>query len=260
MKYFIRAFSTGAVCLVLLCSTANSQTSACGPADQQCKINENTKRIAANGGDIEAFYNRGLAYAVLGRHDEAISDFSKYIAGKPSNKEYLADGYNERANNYKNKGNYKSAIADYNTALSLFTSSIYLNNRGNCYMSMGDNESALTDFNRAIATNAKEPEPYYNRAKVYSSQKLYNKAIADLNVYVGLNTTNIPFLADGYQNRGLAYFNLNNFDQALKDATKAIELDPTAAARFTVRASIYRKLGKESLAKADESAAADLKP
>lgn len=87
---------------------------------------------------------------------------------------------------------------------------------------------------------------------------MYKKAIADLNIYVELNKTNIPFLADGYQNRSLAYSNLGDTAQALKDINAAIDLDPTVASRFRNRAALYRKLGKAGLAAADEKTAADL--
>lgn len=257
MRQLIRSIGGAALCLCALSFAVYSQN--CGADDLECKVTSATKRISADPSDLEAFYDRGLANEKLKRYDEAVADFSRYIAGKPTNKQYLADGYGERANSYKQQAKYKAALADYNSALSLYVNTNYYNNRGNCYMSMGDNENALADFNRAIALDAKDPEPYYNRAKVYSSQKLYSKAVADLNTYVGLNTTNIPFLADGYQNRAIAYQNLNNLVQALKDATKAIELDPTVPSRFTARANIYRKLGKTSLAEADESAADSLK-
>ncbi|MEP6946979.1 MAG: hypothetical protein ABJA02_13750, partial [Acidobacteriota bacterium] len=70
---------------------------------------------------------------------------------------------------------------------------------------------------------------------------------------------NIPFLADGFQNRAIANMNTNNLAQALKDATRSIDLDPDVSGRYSVRASVYRKLGKIALAEADEATVARLR-
>ncbi len=258
MKNLTKLIVFTAVTIFGLATFAAAQSSTCGATDYQCKVDSLTKQLAANPGDSETYYNRAIAYHALGREDQAIADYTVYINSKPANKEYLADGYDGRGNAYKNQGNYTRALADYNTALQLHVSTVYLNNRGNCYMSMGNNTNAMADYDRAIALDPKDAEPYYNRAKLYSSQKLYSKAIADLNIYVELNKTNIPFLADGYQNRSLAYSNMGNNTQALKDISAAIDLDPNTASRFKNRSILYRKMGKIALAEADERSAAEL--
>lgn len=248
-----------ALSFFVLAAFAAAQDTGCEATNYQCKVDFYTKQLTANPQDFESYYNRGVAYHNLHRENDAIADFTVYINSKPTNKEYLADGYDGRANAYKALSDYKNALADYNAALLNYVSTVYLNNRGNCYMAMGDNANALADYNQAIQLDPKDAEPYYNRAKVFSSQKLYSKAIADLDIYVELNKTNIPFLADGYQNRSLAYSNLGNTTQALKDISSAIDLDPNVASRFKNRAILYRKLGKIALAEADEKKAASLK-
>ena len=258
MNTIIKSIFVVAAITIAMSSFVLAQQSNCAAADYDCKVRENTARLAQNPRDFESYYNRGYAYHQLGKENDAIADFTTYIDSKPSNPEYLADGYDGRANAKKALARYQDALADYNAALNLFTSTIYLNNRGNCYFSMAQYANALADYDRAISIDPKDAEPYYNRAKVYSTQKLYKKAIADLNIYVELNKTNIPFLADGYQNRSLAYSNLGDTAQALKDINAAIDLDPTVASRFRNRAALYRKLGKAGLAAADEKTAADL--
>jgi len=60
-------------------------------------------------GIVEAYeYRRGKAYQKLGRHDEAIADFSKELSLEPKKTEYLE----ERAKAYQAKGMYDNAIAD----------------------------------------------------------------------------------------------------------------------------------------------------
>jgi tetratricopeptide (TPR) repeat protein len=258
MKNLMKIILFATLSLTCLATFAAAQATTCANDDYDCKVAYYTRQISASPNDGESYYSRGMAYKRLERYDEALADFTKYISTNPTSKEYLADGYGERANCYKALKDTTRAIADYNRALELFPSTTVYNNRGTLYLSQNDNANAIADFNHAIAIDAKDAEPYYNRAKVYSSQKQYNKAIADLDIYIKLNTTNIPFLADGYQNRSIAYSNLDNLTQALKDANSAIDLDPNVGSRFRNRANVYRKLGKTALAEADEQAATRL--
>ena len=54
---------------------------------------------------------------------------------------------------------------------------------------------------------------------------------------------------------GEMYFKSNFLNEALKDFTKAIELNPKNPASYTERAKVYRKLRKIKLAMADEASA-----
>lgn len=253
MKKLINVSILAAFAIAVLSVAAFAQGSNCGATDYQCKVDANTKLITSNPKDAEAYYNRGIALKQLGEYADAIADLDTYILSNPQ-KDYLADGYSARGDCYKAQGKTAMALADYNKSIQAYPTTTALNNRGTMYFIQGDYEKAIADFTTAITIDPKDAEPYYNRAKAYSSQKLYAKAIADLDVYIGFNTSNIPFLADGYQNRSVAYSNINNLTKALADASKAVELDPTKA-RYTNRAIIYRKMGKEALAKADEASA-----
>ena len=267
--------------------------SECGREDYKCQIAAYTKQIAADAGNVEAYYNRGRAFQFNGDYDQAITDFTKYIALNTSNKEYLADGYNLRASSYKKKNLLDKAIADYSKAIELVpTSADFWSNRGNAYaaqksydaaipdftkaialapdfagayvnrghafLNKGDDALALADFTKAMQVDPKEAEAYYNRAVIEGRRGEYSKAIADYDVYISLNTDNIPYLADGYLNRSLAYLNTGNLAQALKDATAAVDLAPKDPKTYGARAAVYRKMGKIALAEADEKKAAAL--
>jgi tetratricopeptide (TPR) repeat protein len=259
MKKLLKAALLTIPILFALTGLATSQASDCGSKDYACKVDNLSKKIVADPNDGENYYSRGVAYEELKQYDRAIPDFTKYIASNPANKEYLADGYNERANCYRFSGSFAKALADYNIALQLFESSKVYVSRGNYYSDQKEFAKAVADYDRALALNNKEAEAYYNRAKAYNGQKLYAKAIADLDIYVGLNKTDIPFLADGYQERSTAYRYLGKLTLALADMNSAIGLDETTGRRFTARALIYRAMGKTSLAVADEKTAESLK-
>ncbi len=125
-------------------------------------------------------------------------------------------------------------------------------------MSRNDNVNAFADFTKAIQIDPNEAEAYYNRAVIQNSRKNYIKAIADYDKYISLNTSNIAYLADGYLNRGIVYFDTGDLTQALKDISAAVDLAPNDPKTYKARAIIYRKQNKIELAVVDERKAASL--
>ncbi len=81
-------------------------------------------------------------------------------------------------------GQFKSAIADFTTAISLNPNylSAY-NNRGNAYASIGEHDRAIADFTRVISIDSSYADTYYNRALVYFFKKNYELALKDLKKY-----------------------------------------------------------------------------
>ena len=61
-----------------------------------------------------------------------------------------------------------------------------------------------------------------------------------------------------YSNRGIAYGALGNFNKAVSDTTKAIELNPNFANAYYIRGIIYQELGETAKAQADFAKAKEL--
>jgi tetratricopeptide (TPR) repeat protein len=258
MKNFFRTIILTMFASIVLTTPTYSQASNCGDTDYACKVAVAAKQIQADSKNSEAYFDRAFAYRHLDQYEQAIADYTKYIESSPK-KEFLADGYHERGLSYEALGNSVKALADYNMAVQFFPNSSELIDRGNYYFKHDLGAKAISDYNQAIALDVKAVEAYYNRSRAYRAQKLYSKAIADLDVYITLNQAKPTYLADGYQNRSLNYLDLNDLVQALKDINSAIELDDSVAKRFVNRSVIYRKQGKFALAEADEKTAADMK-
>ena len=64
--------------------------------------------------------------------------------------------------------------------------------------------------------------------------------------------------APAYNNRGIAYRQQGEFEKAIADLTKAIELDPVVAAPYNNRGFAFEKLGNKENAEADYAKAKEL--
>ncbi len=95
----------------------------------------------------DAFVIRGTARASKGDVDGAISDCNRAIKADPNH----ALAYNNRANDYILKRNWKSALADANKAVSLDPNlALAYYNRGYARANTDDHNGAIADWNKAI--------------------------------------------------------------------------------------------------------------
>jgi tetratricopeptide (TPR) repeat protein len=97
---------------------------------------------------------------------------------------------------------------------------------------------------------------YYNRADSYEKAGDFDKALADLNKVVELR----PKFARGYLARGLVQDDLGATDKALADLASAIALKPDDAGIYVNRATVLRGKQDFDAALADLKKVADLDP
>lgn len=85
-----------------------------------------------------------------------------------------------------------------------------------------------------------DAEAYYNRGIAYDNKGEYDRAIADYNKALEIN----PRHAGAYNNRGLAYYSKGEYDHAIADYNKAIEINPRHAEAYNNRAVAYYYKGE----------------
>jgi len=120
--------------------------------------------------------------------------------------------------------------------------------------------STLPSAKMAIAqTTDDEPvtaEDYSNRGLTYFEIGEYEQAIADYDQAIALD----PEFAIAYLNRGLTYFEIGEYEQALADYDQAIVLDPEFATAYLNRGVAYTDLGEYGQALIDLDQAIELDP
>lgn len=196
---------------------------------------------------------RGIAYALSGDLDKAISDYNKAIEINPS----FTETYSNRGNAYSDSGNFKKAVSDYNKAIELdpkFASAY--TNRGNAYFRFGNYKEAVSDYNRALALNPVSVLTYNNRGQAYYALGDFNLAVSDFNKAAEIEPEYVPV----YNNLGLAYFDKGELDRAIAYFTKAVEISPNFAEAYNNRGSSYFNKGELDRAIADFTKSVEISP
>jgi len=98
--------------------------------------------------------------------------------------------YQKRAEGSLAKGDFDSAVADYNKAIELKSDpSAYLN-RGVAFLKKNNYDLSIVDFSKVIELNPKETVAYLNRGNSYEKKGELQKALSDYQKAVDLDANN----------------------------------------------------------------------
>jgi tetratricopeptide (TPR) repeat protein len=122
---------------------------------------------------------------------------------------------------------------------------------------------------KVAATPTPKPEPipvstpkppdfsfYQNRANAHFVKGEFDLAVINYNKVIELNPKEIS----SYMSRGLAYYNKEYFDKAIADYGKVIELNPEEVAAYFKRGETYEKMGDINKAATDYQKVVELDP
>ena len=134
--------------------------------------------------------------------------------------------------------------------------------KGKTYFDAGQLEEAITEYSQAIELDPEYALAYHHRGIAYAKKEQWDLAIADGTKAIELdpNIELDPEYALAYNSRGIAYAKKGQWDSAITDYTKVIELDPNFAPAYGNRGVAYAKKGQWDLAIADYSKAMELNP
>jgi tetratricopeptide (TPR) repeat protein/tRNA A-37 threonylcarbamoyl transferase component Bud32 len=182
-------------------------------------VQDCTTALDRNPNYVEARANRGTAYAAMGKTDLAFDDLNRAIELDPN----FTPAYSERAKLYRARKQYTEAIRDCDRAVALAADkvSMYLQ-RAEVYRDMKRDGEAIRDYDRAIDLNSKQLDAYFNRAGLHYARGDYLEARDDYSKVIGLGSVPVA-----YGNRAIInWLNLKDFDAAVKDWERVIQLDP----------------------------------
>ena len=219
-------------------------------------VKEYSKAIELNPKYAISWNNRGAAKSWLNQMREAVADYNKAVELNPS----YAKAYENRGKAYSALGDYEKSAEDRQRSEQLKWSNKHADKAIEKALELqkrGDFKGALKLLNDAAKLYPDNQYVYVNRGNIYSdSLQNYERALADYNKTIEIN----PQFSWPYFNRALVYRKLNRNDDALTDYQKALEIDPNYAKAYNSRAWMYCQQGKFNEALVDVDKALELKP
>ena len=166
-----------------------------------------------------ALVNRGLAYAELGKLDQALEDYGKSLR---IDNNIMA--LNNRAAIYLQRGDFDKAITAFTDALDVKKFDRLYHGRAKALAAIGKEDEALKDYAAAIELNPGNDANYLARAR-HLFGKDNQAALGDFKRAVELAPDN-PFALTDY---GAAMAMAGNYVDAEKHLTRAISIVPENA-------------------------------
>ncbi len=226
-------------------------------------VSDYTKAIEFNSLSADLHYKRGWVYFELESDRKAEIDFSKAIDLDRNYK----NAYLDRSGVYCEQGKIALAKADeqkfaqfggkVNYPCKMPTSAAGWFRMGEKQAAVENESGAIESFTKAIAVDPKYIDAYKRRADMYFIQKNFDKLLADYSKLIELAPTNARY----YFIRAEIYsLGIQKYELALADMNNAIRLDSNFPDNFVMRSDIYHKTKKYELEVADLTTAIKLKP
>lgn len=142
---------------------------------------------------------------------------------------------------YGSRGQYDQAIYYLSRAIAISPDNITYENRGIIYSQKGQGVQALKDMDKSIAMDPGYFPTYMKRSWVYQSQQNYDAAFADLKRAILLNS----YYTDAYIERGLLWMQIGRPQEAVKDFTVALGLEPANTTALQYKTYCLSKMGSK---------------
>ncbi len=252
------------------------------------------KAIALAPQTASEYSSRGYAKSRMGDKKGAIDDFNQSLIINPN----LAKAHLHRAVIAYEEGNKEQALKDLDLALTInpnSVSALILKGEIFAFQTNPDMPAALEAYSKALAVNPNDPSVLNNRCTAYFSTKQLDLALTDCDRGLKVDPTSTSlYVARGnirlatennegavqdysrtielsekvggdpsreqvaYSNRASALVNLQDFDGALADLDKALELKDDAPEDYYKRGVLKATLQDREGGEADLRKAADL--
>ena len=172
------------------------------------------------------YYRRSKAYYYSGFYEKALNDINQTIALDP-----FPTAYNVRGLIHYTLGLYQEALDDFTKDLELEENEQYrksiFKNRGMTYYKLELYQEAVRDYTMSIELSPDYIKAYSRRVYAYYKLGLYEKSILDCMKVIQLDPDNNENLnEDAYKWLGFSRYKLGQYQEALNNFNKALDLNP----------------------------------
>lgn len=175
----------------------------------------------------------------------AIAGYSRALRVQPGH----AETHYRRGNAYYVSRDFRRALADYEKALRPNPEYVgYLTGRANARYMLHDYAGALADYSLAIELSPMgATDAWVGRGNVYTVRHDYVRALADYDQVLRRPSTD----ANAYYARAAARIGQRDWEGALIDLNRSIELNPGSAMALAARGRVHVARGNRAWADAD---------
>lgn len=199
----------------------------------------------------EAMLNRSATFYKKGEVEKGITELDRFIGLYPT--EFLA--YMNRGKMLNQSKALKQALTDFDKALELRPKNFdALLNRGLTYFSMDSLENARRDFSDAYDRDSTLFTLNKSIAMLYQQTNNYKVALGFAEKCLVEHASDIEVLSI----KGMALFYLNNYEDAIAEFNKILELEPTLGKIWYHRSMAFFMLNKFENAQHDLKKAQEL--
>ncbi|HWA31781.1 MAG TPA: tetratricopeptide repeat protein [Rhizomicrobium sp.] len=187
--------------------------------------------------EFALYVDRALAYRDKGESAKALDDLNYAI----SLNRYSVPALDDRATVYRDLGQYQNSLDDFTQALKYSPSHVpAFVGRALTYASMGDYDHAMQDFDSAAAADPDDSSVPAGRClvRVLRGNDL-NAARMDCDRALHLS----PKDADTLRLRGMVFFKMGDYPNAIADTTSALAIDMRDGSALYLRGLAKAKIG-----------------
>lgn len=226
-------------------------------------IGELSKAIELNPRSDKAYYDRGRAYKVKGEIDKALEDYTQTI--NLNSPETIQSACNSRGQIYEAKGDLDKALKDYTKGIEAmpnptfsgfqYFKQVLHRNRAQVYLQKKEYDKALEDVDSIEKLGGSVDPEFIAKLKNRDSSSDKKEAEKESEKYPGASSE-----VNLYNSRGYNSFKKGQFDLAIADYNRALEIDPNDPMVLANRAIAYAAKGDFDKAIADYTKAVEVNP
>ncbi|WP_119303875.1 tetratricopeptide repeat protein [Dongia deserti] len=167
---------------------------------------------------LDAQSVKGLYLVGKGRYDEAIAEYNRSIALKPTARTYYLRGIAHRW-----KSENEAAISDFDQAIAMepdFADAYF--SRGLANFELGKLDIALDNYDEAIRINPRFVNAYNSRGHTHFTRKEWDLAVPEYKSAIEID----PTYSAGHQNLATTYVALKQYKLAVEEYDRALQLAP----------------------------------